>query len=286
MPNRFATVLIASVLSWACVAAQAQPAPGRADVFEQGSHFVRSYADYSPQWLIAHWDRDPICLRIVGLPPEQAAAVKARIQAVAETAALGEQLTPTVGGAFSFPSGCRKTKVEIGFTTDPQKTLDELSAHKGWVPLRGDGTSDTPAPKTVTRPIQAWYTTYSARDFGPPCKGDLCRSGDPLPRGFDNIVVIVDLRRTGTVISGPITDYVAMLVMSQPGSLDRCNTLPSVTDLFACPGRKAPDGLTQADAAFLRALYTSNDEVYADGQPSVVGERMARILAMTKVAAR
>jgi len=71
-----------------------------------------------------------------------------------------------------------------------------------------------------------------------------------------------------------------------------------VTDLFAadCPGRAAPDRLTPADAAYLKALYASDRRFqgYANlGRPDPmaqhetdIGEHMAKILATTKVAAR
>jgi hypothetical protein len=251
-----------------------------ADVFAQASSFVRSYAASTPQWLIAHWAR-PICVRVVGLTPDQAAAVKARVEAVAKAAEVGLHPSLSLGAFFSAPAGCRKSNVEIGFTTDPQRMLDDVVARDRW--LLEDETSGASPARTVTHPIQAWYMTYSARDR---VCGGICASPDAQPRGLDNVMVIVDLRRTGTIRLGLISDYVAMLALSQPRSLDRCNVLPSVTDLFACPGRGAPDGLTRADAAFLKALYENNTEFSAEGEPSVIGERMAHILATTKLAAR
>jgi len=88
-----------------------------------------------------------------------------------------------------------------------------------------------------------------------------------------------------------IADYVAMLALSQPGSSGHCQFLPSITDLFACPGRAAPGGLTPADAAYLTALYAEpprfsvlwKDQIRA-GQTGLASEtalteRMADILA-------
>jgi hypothetical protein len=72
-------------------------------------------------------------------------------------------------------------------------------------------------------------------------------------------LVTVDLRRAGAVKLGAIADYVAMLVLSEPRFPDRCQTLPSVIDMFsACPGRPAPDGLTAADFAYLTAVYSAD----------------------------
>jgi hypothetical protein len=85
-----------------------------------------------------------------------------------------------------------------------------------------------------------------------------------------------------------LSDYVAMVVLSQPRSLDSCQPLPSVTDLFAsgCSGRAAPDGLTPADAAYLTALYQANPEARKAGEQADIAGRMAKILGPAGVAAR
>jgi hypothetical protein len=247
------------------------------DVFHQASSFVRSYASFNPQWSIARWPNG-ICVQVTGLAPDQAAAVKARVEAVAKAAGVEAWRHGLV------PAGCRNSNVEIAFTTDPQRTLDGVMARKAGFLGHLSGAAKT--VDTVTRPIQAWYWTYSGRDVGT-CGA--CSSPDPQGRAFSNVVVIVDLRRTGSAVLGPVTDDAAMLALSQPQALDRCNALPSVTDLFAgaCAGRGAPSGLTAADAAFLKGLYGRNTDRETDGNglPSAVAEGMARALAATKTAA-
>jgi hypothetical protein len=100
-------------------------------------------------------------------------------------------------------------------------------------------------------------------------------------RGFRNVFLIVDMRRMGDRSLGLISDYVAMLALSQPKSLGTCQALPSITDLFADCGGPAPDGLTTADAAFLTALYQAKRSSTAD-----IADRMAGILGSTRVASR
>ena len=297
-----------------------------ADPHEQAASFVRSYAASTRQrHLVARWI-NPICVQVVGLAPVQAAAVRERVEEVATAVGLGLKA-----------AGCQKPDVEIGFTTDPQRMLDDVVARKA--DSLGDPTSDTRTVKTVTLPVQAWYLTNSVEyaDNGGaadlkvrvlyPWQGDAPSQASPQqlqswgaqmlapsyapdyrapwgedrpddPRRFLHVMVIVDLRRTGNTPLSLLSNYVAMLALSQPRSLDRCNALPSVTDLFAgdCPGRAAPDRLTQADAAYLKALYASDRRFqgYANlGRPDPmaqnetdIGERMAKILATTKVAAR
>jgi beta-lactamase regulating signal transducer with metallopeptidase domain len=317
-----------------------------AEVSGQALRFVQSYAAAtSKRQVIARWG-GPICVRVVGLAPDQAAAVRARVEEVAGAVGVGHQ-----------PAGCKRSDIEIGFTTQAQHMLDGVVAHTGW--FLGDATSDTQAVKTVTRPIQAWYRTnggdladagaaslkslvvYQDPSYfttGPgagasngPGQGDnLMNSGIPGAAGsgsgrlagrqFVNVFVIVDVQRIGGKSLGLVADDVAMLALAQPRAPDRCKVLPSVTDLFAdsCSGRAAPAGLTPVDAAYLTALYggdAGDDKaaanpapVFSPGAPSDpifspdntrsgarrpgsakasdVAERMARILASTKVASR
>jgi hypothetical protein len=289
--SRLASVLIASVLSSASAAALAQPAPTPPDAV-QALSFVRSYpAATRARHMIARWGQD-ICVQVAGLAPDQAVAVRARVEAVAEAVGVGAQ-----------PAGCRPN-VDIQFSNEPQRVLDDVIAHRDW--LLGDSSSDTKTVTTVTLPIQAWYRTNGV-EFAASSTGSLKALArfqiipgqtqplqpQPAPqlqsvppvgmttpeaprlqaRQFLNVMVIVDLGRTGNTDLGLISDDVAMLVLSQPRSLGRCNVLASVTDLFAaCPGRRAPHGLTSADDAYLVALYAADPvgRVFVSQQDDIV----------------
>jgi beta-lactamase regulating signal transducer with metallopeptidase domain len=268
-------------------APSAQPA-GPADA-AQALSFVRSYAAATrDRHMIARWSI-PVCVGITGLPSDQAAAVRARVEAVAGAVGVGVQ-----------PAGCRPN-VDIRFSAEPQRTLDDVIAHKGW--LLGDSTSDTRAVKAVTLPVQAWYETNgvefaAARTGGlkalisyqAPAEQTYLQSIPPVgmtappapplaARQFLNVLVIVDQRRAGNRDPGLISDYVAMLALSQPRSADHCNVLPSVTDLFAgaCPGRGEPHGLTPADGAYLTALYTADPVGRAfESQQQGIAHRMVQ----------
>ena len=298
----------------ASVAQSAEPVDPKTQAFR----FVQAYAAATPKrQVIARWIT-PICLRVVGLAADQEAAVRARVEQVAKAVGLGVR-----------PVKCRDANVEIGFTTDPQHMLDDVVARKAG--SLGDATSGTRTETTVTRPIQAWYltngaeyaqnsttdlkalvlyqsppTTQQEQLWGAQAAGNPNNSS-PYPssdqqwiagdgqflRRFLHVMVIIDLRRTGNTKLSLLTDYAAMLALSQPRSLDHCNVLPSITDLFAgpCTGRGVPDLLTPADAAYLAALYAPGREQPGFGLPRTgsqqdtdIAERMARILASTKVA--
>jgi hypothetical protein len=107
---------------------------------------------------------------------------------------------------------------------------------------------------------------------------------------FQNVFIVVDSKALAAkgVGLGRAADYLTLLALSQPKALDGCASLPSILDLTAktaCPGRDAPDGLTEADAAWLTALYASDPEAKGDGERTEIASRMADMLIKTSAPA-
>jgi hypothetical protein len=147
MPNAFASMLIACALSSACAAALAQPAPDPKVIEKQARSFVQAYAAASNPQIdqISRW-HDPVCVQIKGLTDDLAAAITARIASVAQAQGLP-----------AAAPGCR-ANVEIVFADQPQSTMDVIAQRQE--PLLGYYHRERLSQlKTVTRPIQAWYTT-------------------------------------------------------------------------------------------------------------------------------
>jgi beta-lactamase regulating signal transducer with metallopeptidase domain len=260
------------------------------------TNFVHAYSGKAHYWTtIFNWD-DPICVTVAGLQPDQDAAVKARVEAVARAA--GVTVRPDRCGPNQAPFN-----IEIFFTPEPQRVLDAVAKSRPWILGTGDA-GDFLTPKKlkaraiVTRPIQGWYATTCIPDVG---WGPLGGSGAAIgasngpPGGgagcgaitFLNVMVVVDRRRTADKSLGAVSDFAAMLALSQPKSLDGCNTLPSVIDLFACPDRPAPAGLTAVDTAYLKALYTGTGQEGPDLQaPGDVAARMTKILGQATITSR
>ena len=137
------------------------------------------------------------------------------------------------------------------------------------------------------RPIQAWYVTGTRDDPKAPGQTlnmdtttDSAHHGIRIDRAYGqgpwtgtgshirprtasdivNTLIIVDLNREGGEEIGPVADYITLLALSQPASLDDCNDLPSILDLMSsgCKGRAAPTALTDSDMAYLKALYAAD----------------------------
>jgi hypothetical protein len=81
------------------------------------------------------------------------------------------------------------------------------------------------------------------------------RLGDGLTSGFYNIIIIAEPGKLLDVEIGTLADYIVMLALSQPGPLDQCEALPSITNLLVegCSNQVAT--ITDGDVAYLRGLY-------------------------------
>jgi hypothetical protein len=314
MPNRLAPLLAASALALTAGAALAQSAPPQATpakpapsplapvtveapappkVVELRSyHFVeKNVAIGNPELeQIARW-RDPVCVQVSGLIDRQSEAIQARVADVAQAVGLRVRA-----------AGC-KANVEIVFTDQPQAVMDTVWKRREYV-LGYYHRHDGVRLKKVTRPIQAWRITATLGDHGGPDGPEIIDDQDNRPPDgcgishnftsclqgvFKNVFVVVDNKFLGDNSLGLVTDYLAMVALAAPNSLDGCNELPSVIDLFAkagCPGRDAPDGLTPADASYLTALYSADPEQKAWVERSDIAGRMAKILIKANAVAK
>ena len=308
MSNRIGFLLTASVLALAASAALAQSAPAPSApptasttvspitvevappkvIEKQTFKFVQDYAAAPNPELnqIARW-HDPVCVQAVGLPDDQAALVKARIEDVAKSVGLPKAR-----------AGCR-ADVQIVFTTQPQATMDVIYKRREEM-LGYYHRANGKQLKTVTHPIQAWYITATLStggdpenrfnslreviddpdEMGPDGCGNSHNFTNCVQSELKNALIVVDTKALEGKDLGLITDYLVMLTLSQPKSLDRCTSLASVIDVLAktCPGRDPPDGLTPGDAAYLTALYASDPESKKWGEQGDMARRMAKIL--------
>jgi hypothetical protein len=106
-------------------------------------------------------------------------------------------------------------------------------------------------------------------------------AGSRIVRGlrieFAHVLIIVDSTRVAQYSLQAIADYAAMLSLTRMAQLENCAPLPSITDLLAggC-ATPAPQALTAADRAYLKALYSANLEQTLNLERGDVHERMMR----------
>jgi hypothetical protein len=238
------------------------------------SNFVAAHARPSlASGHLARW-RTPVCASTRGLSAAFTAFISARIAAVAAS----------VGAPYGV-TGC-KPNIHIYFTTEPQALATSIA--KKYPSLLGfHYAHQTESLATIRHPIEGWYETAtvgaygsaldeamplnSSADAGTTTAGKLHSTtpsgslGSFLTDGrssvLAHVLVIVDSRRVSGYQIGSISDYLAMLVLSQTRQQDACGRLPSILDLWAptCD-RERPTAVTAGDLAFLRALYATTGQ--------------------------
>jgi hypothetical protein len=222
------------------------------------SKFVQAHATKTDIDQYARW-RAPVCPQTIGLDSADAAAfVSGRIKEIAATASA------------PVDAPC-ELNITVVFAAEPQKLLNYVSEHQSSL-LGYHHVSQRAQLATVKYPVQAWYATATRGNsgYGRP---RLDVSGQPVPSGgeasksrltggvaseFAHVLVVVDANKFEGKPLAPLADYVAMLALSHPDPATQCGDLPSILDLLSpsCRGGQTPASVTEADTAYLKALYS------------------------------
>jgi hypothetical protein len=243
--------------------------------------FVRGHARLSRIDQMTRW-RNPICVRVMNLPTGFSNFIVNRIKAVAREA-----------GAPAADEGAEcRPNVSIIFTLEPQAVLNRVRSDRPEL-LGYHFIGEREALATMTRPIQAWYATGTARryptpdQFGsvetyvddsrsePPSGSPGSRLSSGLRSEFLHVLILVDANQVADAPVGPLADYLAVLSLTEiRNEIWDCGGLVTIMEHFAnCPG--APEALTSADRAFLHGLYTMDKWSFGTLQRSQIGNRMS-----------
>jgi hypothetical protein len=230
---------------------------------------------------LARW-RSPICPLTRGLAPGFNAFGSARVRAIAASVGApvdeSEQCTPNA---------------EIIFTTEPQKLLEDVVSHHE-ILLGFHWISQTKKVATFHPPIQAWYVTATRGRSGQETVDDQIEyvygttpPGTPgshfvtgRSTSIVHVLVVADTSKLNDFTIGSISDYVAMLLLAQPQTLNGCTELPSILDLLSseCGARQRPEAISASDSAYLRALYAVDLELTLPLERSAIYDHMTREL--------
>jgi hypothetical protein len=212
----------------------------------------------------------PVCPLVIGLKPEENAAVAERIRKDAQLA----------GAQVAANQPCTPN-VTVAFAPDPQALMTKIAEsadRKGYLG-DNDGAYHRRKLSQVVAPIQAWYgtmTTQKHRAVG--AKGvpyadvaDFCqlapcfiteasRLGDGHPSNLANVFVVVDMGKVDGRQIGTVADYIAMLTLLKTDAFPACRPLPSVTNLLTadCDESLKTAALSDADLALLRGVYKAD----------------------------
>jgi hypothetical protein len=257
--------------------------------------FIIAHAKATPRIdKIARW-RTGICPVTIGLPSKFNQYVTQRIIRVAMTA----------GAPLDTNEPCRPNVIVLA-TAQPQALMDFVRVQRP--ALLGFHYRPRRARlATMTLPIQAWYSTATedARGFvqhdvpslnfasgfspidpvdgfaywsGFRVSGD--RTGDGLKSEFTVALIVVDTSKIAGQEIGPLSDYIAMLALSQGQYYETCQDIPTITNLMAagCGPEMKPGALTDIDVNYLRGLYKMNVGTSYIGQRAAIAFQMKKTL--------
>jgi hypothetical protein len=282
-----------------------------AELKKQTFDFVELFAATSVKLdQMARWAQ-PVCVRVIGLPDAANAEVKARIEEVATALKVGPpkgECRPNIQVAFTdqpqklMDRVADKQELLLGYWhhKDRDKLKQVTHPIQAWY-VTGtagaggqtaamtfmtiytpDGGAPPPVPFGTAGKMPHGFQLDDEDNtfYGPTGCGENTHFTACLSSEFAHVLVVVDTTKAGPYPPGLIADYVVMVALAQPRSLDGCNILPSVIDLFSkdCPGRSGQDGLTRADVAYLTGLYKMNIEARKRGQMTEIADRMADML--------
>jgi hypothetical protein len=204
--------------------------------------------------------RDPVCVKVIGLPPEFGAFVAQRIVEVAHE----------VRAPVAKAEDCRPN-VHVVFTTRPQALLSDIARRKDILLGFYWHAADLKQLATFREPIGAWYVTATRDQFGEnrlekhdptdflnPRVG---RAGSRLSNGMsaelEHSLIIADANRVAGEKIDSVADYIAVVALARWRGLDRCNATPTILNRMAedCDKASAPEAATPQDIALLTGLY-------------------------------
>jgi hypothetical protein len=203
---------------------------------------------------LVRWN-SPICLLVAGLAAEDVRLVSGRLLQIS-----------SASGAPLARSPCKPNFIVIA-TSEPDRVLNAWYARDSR--LFGDAVSAQIRQfldSSRSRPVRVWYNIDWGRKSG-------TRNGHFIPSNtraessafvgnaaldFLSVFAIIDTHRTEHTTLDQLADYVAMAGLTRVDLDAGLGTAPSILRLFAASSENQPSGLSSWDAAFLKALYQSN----------------------------
>jgi hypothetical protein len=223
----------------------------RVEAFVRG---ITRNPGFSDDESLVRWNT-PICLFAAGLTPDDVKFVLARLSQISSSAGAPLARTP-----------CQPNFVIVA-TSEPDRVLEAWYARNNQ--LFGNA---MPAhirqflESSRSRPVRVWYNINLGRKAG-------VRNGHFVPSNnraessafvgnaafdFFSIFAIIDTNRTEHITLDRLADYVAMVGLTNVNLDADIGGAPSILQLFALSEEHQPSGLSSWDAAFLKALYQSN----------------------------
>jgi hypothetical protein len=200
---------------------------------------------------IARWQsRTSICPLVAGLPQDDGEYMLSRLSQIA-----------TAAGAPLAPEKCTPNFYVI-VTSVPDDLIAAWSKRNHFMFGNASGTQIRRF-MTASTPVRVWYNVQlTDRDgiacpvsFGIPiCPADGHFAFGTV-RDLSSVIMLIDARLAKGISFGQLSAYIAMNGLAEIRPHAKVGDAPSILRLFSKPASVTPLGLSPWDAAYLKALY-------------------------------
>ncbi len=108
------------------------------------------------------------------------------------------------------------------------------------------------------------------------------RLGNGYDSGFNNVLILAEPAKLFDYEVGALADYITMLALSEPASLDDCLDLPSISNLLAKGCASASNKVTDGDLAYPQELYRAPKGSSMSGQVDEIRYELKKTLVTDK----
>ena len=265
-------------------------APGKPNpVVNRETQFVRGHLAMNRNQQYARF-RDPVCVRVVGLPAEFDTFIAKRVVDMAKEVKAPVDASPSC-----------KPNVNVIFTPKAQAQLDDIAKRRE-ILFGFHFVTETKKLATFSRPVQAYYLTRARDTTGrdilelvetPACVstggGPTCdikapnmmgkagsRLGNDMSTELVHALILADSTKVADAKIGAIADYVAVLALARWEGLEKCNALPTILNLMAdgCEADEVAESATPDDLGLLPGSIQSIPAKSGTQQRASIAGRM------------
>lgn len=242
--------------------------------------------------------RDPVCVKVQGLPSEFDDFIAKRIVEIAN-----QVHAPVANASICTPN------VNVIFSAQPQAQLEDITKRRN-ILFGFYFAAQLKRLATFDRPVQSWYLTRAVGTDGqdilelnqsnafsepPPDKpggGPVgsgatvrgragSRLGNDLSSELVHSLILADANKVSGEKIGAVADYIAILALSRWQGLERCSSVSTILNLMAagCDAEDRPETATPADLALLTGLYAVDPRELGPQQRASIADQMSRAAA-------
>jgi hypothetical protein len=205
---------------------------------------------------IARWQKQtPICPLVGGLPHDDGEYMLSRVSQLAAAA-----------GASLAPESCRPNFYVI-VTSVPDELIAAWSKRNHFLFGNASGTKIHQF-MTASTPVRVWYNVQLTDRDGVPCPVSfgipICPADGHFAfgtvRDLSSVIALIDARVARGISFGQLSAYVAMNGLAEIRPHAKVGDALSILHLFSDPKSAPPLGLSLWDAAYLKAIYHTQQD--------------------------